>query len=273
MLRFRPLRGGRLPRSFHSHGLQGDPPPSPDRLPHAGEPAPAGAGVPPPLGRRATSTGELRARGPGPPALDPPRRPALRERAHPHGDRAQQGPQGHRGEVPDDARPRCRLRARLGLPRTAHRAPGRQGARARPGRERRAPRDGSGREAPALPRLRAPVHRHPARGVPAARRLRRLGAAVPDDGARVPGDHRPRVRPLRRPGSRLQGAEARPLVHALQDGARPGGGRVRGAGDPVGLREVPARGAARPGSPAPRASRSSSGRRRPGPSRRTWPSR
>ena len=39
----------------------------------------------------------------------------------------------------------------------------------------RAPRDGSGGEAPALPRVRAAVHRHPARGVPAPRRLRRLG--------------------------------------------------------------------------------------------------
>ena len=43
-------------------------------------------------------------------------------------------------------------------------------------------------------------------------------------------------------GARLQGAQARLLVHALQDGAGPGGGRVRGAGDPVGLREIPPRG-------------------------------
>ena len=53
--------------------------------------------------------------------------------------------------------------------------------------DRRAPRDGSRREAPALPRVRAEVRRHPARGVPAARRLRRLGQPVHDDGARVRG--------------------------------------------------------------------------------------
>jgi hypothetical protein len=37
--------------------------------------------------------------------------------------------------------------------------------------------------------------------VPAARDLRRLGPALPHDGARLPGDDRAGVRPLRRPGT------------------------------------------------------------------------
>ena len=54
------------------------------------------------------------------------------------------------------------LRAGLGLPRAAHRAPGGQGAGTRQGVGRRAPGDGSAREAPPLPRVRGRVHRHPA---------------------------------------------------------------------------------------------------------------
>ena len=64
--------------------------------------------------------------------------------------------------------------------------------------------------------------------------FRRLGVfgdwehPVPHDGARLPGDDRARVRALRRSRHRLQGPQARALVHALQDGAGPGRGRVRG---------------------------------------------
>ena len=87
--------------------------------------------------------------------LDPPRRPAVRQRPHPLRPRPQQDPEGHRREVAHDGGLRRGLRAGLGLPRPADRAPGRQSsASTRPGVDVRA-RDGSGREAPALPRVRA----------------------------------------------------------------------------------------------------------------------
>src|SRR5439155_379446 len=76
------------------------------------------------------------------------------------------------------------------------------------------------------------------------KRLRQVATDRPlwilHDGPRLPGDHRARVWPLRRPGARPQGAQARPLVYALQNGARAGGGRVRGAADALGVGEVSA---------------------------------
>ena len=84
---------------------------------------------------------------------------------------------------------------------------------------------------------------------------------------------RARVRTLRRSRARLQGAEARALVHALQDRARPGRGRVRGAAHAVGVREVPARPAPRwPAALAGARPSPSSGRPRRGRCRRTSPS-
>ena len=110
-------------------------------------------------------------------ALRLPRRPALRERPPARRPRAQQGPQGHRGEVPQHGRPAVRLRPRLGLPRSAHRAGGGEAAQGEEDRQahalpRRVPRE--------VPRVRARVHRHPARRVQAAGRVRPLGRAVPD---------------------------------------------------------------------------------------------
>ena len=189
-----------------------------------------------------------------PSAVDPARRPAVRQRQHPHGPRPQQGPQGRGREVALDARLQRRLRPGLGLPRPAHRAPGRQGARSRHRVGRRAPGHGPRREAAPLPRVREQVRRHPAPGVSAAGRVRRLGQPVPHDGARLSGGDRARVRALRRPRHRLQGSQARALVHALQDRAGPGRGGVRGAAHAVGLREVPARHGAGAGRRARRAS-------------------
>ena len=65
----------------------------------------------------------------GPPEVRAARRPALRQRRHPHRPRGQQDPQGHRGQAQDPGRVRRALRAGLGLPRAAHRAPGREDAR------------------------------------------------------------------------------------------------------------------------------------------------
>ena len=76
--------------------------------------------------------------------------------------------------------------------------------------------------------------------VPTPRHLRRLGESVPDDGPGLRGRDRSRAGAAHRQGHGLQGAQAGPLVHALQDRPGPGRGRVRGAAEPVGLGEVPA---------------------------------
>ena len=103
----------------------------------------------------------------------------------------------------DDDGLRRALRAGLGLPRPADRAEGGQEARVEEaGHER-------GRDPPGLPRVRAGVHRHPARGVPAAGRGRRLEASVPDDGVPVRGRDRARVRRLLRQGARVPGDSSR----------------------------------------------------------------
>ena len=239
------------------YGLQGHAKSAQDRVSHEGQPAQDGAGMARALG----GDGHLWADPAGlgePSPVDPSRRAAVRERPHPHGHRAEQDPQGSRREIALDARQQRGVRARVGLPRAADRASGGQGARSRPGERGRAPGDGSHGEAPPLPRVRGQVHRHPARGVPAPGRVRRLERSLPDDGARLPGGDRARVRPLRRPRPGAQGAQARALVHALQDRARPGRGGVRGPDHAVGLREVPGQDGARARSPA----RSAAGRSR-----------
>src|SRR5262245_5294568 len=55
--------------------------------------------------------------------MDSPRRPAVRQRRRARWDRTKQGSQGHRREVPDDARERRAVRARVGLSWPADRAP------------------------------------------------------------------------------------------------------------------------------------------------------
>ena len=73
------------------------------------------------------------------------------------------------------------LRPRLGLPRPPDRAEGGQEARVEEAR------DGRRRDPEGLPGVRAGIHRHPARGVPAARRRRALGSALHDDELRLRG--------------------------------------------------------------------------------------
>ena len=65
--------------------------------------------------------------GEGPAALRAARRAALRQRQHPYRARAQQDPEGPRGALAADARPRLELRAGLGLPRPADRMEDRGG--------------------------------------------------------------------------------------------------------------------------------------------------
>ena len=76
----------------------------------------------------------------------------------------------------------------LRLPRPADRAEGRPRARAEEAR------DVAGRLPPRLPRVRGALHRRDDRGVPAPRRLRRLGTSLPDDELQVPGGDRARAR-------------------------------------------------------------------------------
>ena len=57
-------------------------------------------------------------------------------------------------------------------------------------------------------RVRREVRRRPERAVPAAGHPRRVGQAVPDDGARVRGGARSRSSPIRRGGAGLQAAQA-----------------------------------------------------------------
>ncbi len=147
------------------------------------------------------------------------RRPAVRERRHPHRHRGQQDPQGHDGQVAHAGGLRRAVRAGLGLPRHADRGADREEARqADPGRG----------DAAALARLRDRADR-PAEGrLPAARRARRLGQPVPHDGLRERGRRDPHPGPAAREGLRVPRPEAGQLVLRLRLGARRGGGRVRG---------------------------------------------
>ena len=125
--------------------------------------------------------GQIRAARAGRPKVHPARRPALRQRRHPPGPRAEQMHQGFRRQDQDHGGLRRALRPRLGLPRPADRDQGRRAARpqkAGDARRRRPPR---------LPRVRAEVRRPAELPVRAHRRLRPLGQALPRPCLRVRG--------------------------------------------------------------------------------------
>ena len=202
------------------------------------------------------------------PAVRAARRPALPDRRHPLRHRAQQGAQGHRRALAAADGPARGVSPRLGLPRPADRAAGREGA-------------GQGRKASSTPaefrercqRARAEVRRRHARRVQAARLPRHLGRSLPDAVQGLRGDDRAPAGGVRAPRAHLPRQEAGALVPGAQHRARRGRGRVRGAHLALDLRALSARG--RPGRrpcPSSRASRprSSSGPRRPGRCRRTW---
>ena len=154
----------------------------------------------------------IRDRAGGPSEVRPARRAAVRQRPDSPRDGPQQDPQGLRRQVADDGGVRFAVRAGLRLPRTADRAEG--GPRARVEEAR----DEPGRLPPRLPRLRRAVHRRDDRGVQAARRLRRLGASVPDDGVQVPGGHRAGARQVR--GDRAWSTRARSPCTGASTAAR-----------------------------------------------------
>ncbi len=126
--------------------------------------------------RRLVRTAEVR----------PPRRPSVRERPHPHRPRAEQDPQGRRREVADDDGLRLAVRPGWdchGLP-IEHQVDKELGSKKRemsPAEFRRACREFADK-----------FRRHPARGLQAARRVRRLGRSVLDDVARLRGRRSPR---------------------------------------------------------------------------------
>ncbi len=129
-----------------------------------------------------------------------------------------------------------------------------------------------------LPRVRAELHRHPARGVPAAGRRRQLEAPVPTMTLRLRGGHRARLRRVLREGPPLPRPEVGALVLHGPHGARRGRARVRGArgpGDHVAFPIAdPATSSSATTTVEPEAgSGPSSGRRRPGRSPRTSRSR
>ena len=98
------------------------------------------------------------------------RRSAVRERRDPHRPRRQQGAEGHHRQVAHARRLRLAVRAGLGLPRPADRAPGREEARPR----RRKKLDAQG-VPPGLPRIRAGAGRRAAQRFQAPRRASATG--------------------------------------------------------------------------------------------------
>ena len=152
--------------------------------------------------------GALREVAAGRPAVDPPRRPAVRQRPHPHRALLNKVLKDIVVKSRTMAGHRRRLRPRLGLPRAAHRAPGRQGARARQRGSTCAARWIRSRSGGAAATTRAASSTSSARSS-SGWACSATGESLPDDGARLRGDHRARARPLRRAGARLQGPEAR----------------------------------------------------------------
>ena len=180
--------------------------------------------------------GKIRERRAGRAEVRAARRPAVRQRQHPHGHGAQQDPQGFRRQVAVDGRLR-RARTSSATTATACRSSCRSTASSGPKKREMS-------VAEFCRACRAYAERFVGTmtdAVPAPRRPRHLGPAVPDDGLPVPGGDRARVRPVRRAGAGLQGQEAGALVHPLPHRAGRSGSRVRGSHVAVDLRRVPAR--------------------------------
>ena len=223
-----------LPVQLKVHGrLEELRQPAPHRLPHEGQPAGGRAGGDCPLGGDGPVRADCESAGRAA-QVRAARRPAVRERPGAHRSRAQQDPEGLRGQVEVHGRLRRAVRAGVGLSRPADRNAGRQGTRIEEARHE------PGRHPAGVPRLRRAPRRRAVRRLQATCGVRRLGPSVPDDAVRVPGGHRPRAGPLRGRGARLQGQEARVLVHLRPHGAGRGRGRVRGPHVAVDLRRVQA---------------------------------
>ncbi len=89
-----------------------------------------------------------------------------------------------------------------------------------------------------MPQVRGRLGRHPARGVQAARRHRRLGRSVSDDGFQLRGGDRRGVHEVRDERIAVSRLQAGDVVAGGEDGARRGGGRVSRPSEPYDLGEV-----------------------------------
>ncbi len=152
-------------------------------------------------------------------ALHSARRPAVRERRHPYRARGQQDPQGHRRQEQGARRLRRAVCAGVGLPRHADRSADRKDVRQ--GHPRR-------RDAAAGPGVRERADRAAKGAVPAARRARRLGPSVHDDGVSQRSRRDPHARRDSRQGLHLSRAQAGELVLRLPVGAGRSRSRIRG---------------------------------------------
>ncbi len=162
-------------------------------------------------------------RGARPAGVRAARWTAVRQRRDSPGSCGQQDPEGHHRQGAHARRLRCALCAGLGLPRPADRARRREEARqARP--EARC-----ARLSRRLPRVCRDADRLAARRLQAPRRVRRLGAALPDDGSALRGAADPRARQDHRQRASVSRRQARALVPGLPLGARRSGSRVRGS--------------------------------------------
>ena len=145
------------------------------------------------------------------------RRAALRERAAALRASADRLREGHRAALPDDARPARRAALRLGLPRPARRARGREAAR------HLGPQGDPGlRHRPLqrlLPQLGAPLHRAVAGDVTRAGALGRLPARLQDHGPLLHGERAVGVQAPLGPGPALRGHARAALLVGGADAA------------------------------------------------------
>ena len=153
----------------------------------------------------------------------PSRRAALRQWRHSPRHRAQQDFEGRGQPGAADARQGRALCAGLGLPRPADRMDCRGAIpREKPIQGQRADRP----VPPGMPRIRGPLDRGAEARLQAARRRRRLGQSLHDDGVFGRGADRPRARQVSRQWRALQGCKAGPVVGRRADRARRGGSRI-----------------------------------------------
>ena len=215
-----PVRSGK--RRAHADGLSSDRIPAQDRFPDAGRFAEARAADPRALGGDGSlspaARSVARAR-----EIHSARRAALRQRRHPSRHRAQQDPQGRRQPRASDARQGRALCSGLGLPRPADRMDRRGEV---PGEK---PIEGQCPDRPVpprMPRVRGALDRGAEARLQAARRRRRLGQSLYDDGLFGRGADRPRDRQVSGQWRALQGGEAGPVVGRRADRARRSRGRI-----------------------------------------------
>ena len=217
----------------HEDRLQDDAEPAGHAVPDARRPRAArarlGRGV---AGERSVYEA-IRAACEGPPALRPARRPAVRERRHPHRPRGQQDPEGHRRQEP----------ARMaGF--DAPYVPG-WDCHGMPIEVQIEKTHGKHLPVAETQRLcRAYATEQIARqkrALPAPGRARRLGPSVHDDGLQERGRRDPHARQAAGEGLPLSRPEARQLVLRLRQRARRSRGRVRGPRRHRDRRRLPAR--------------------------------